>query len=757
MAERTTPKKATRPASGKKVRKRRSRGRRITVATLKTLLIVMCLGLIAGTGVAVYGYQTTDLPDPNADFQTQTSFVYYNDGKSQLGSFAVQNRTPIDYDKMPQSIKDAVVAAENRTFFEDKGISIRGIVRSVITIARGGELQGGSTITQQYIKILYLQSERTLARKYKELFLAIKLSREVPKEKVLEGYLNTIYFGRGAYGIQAASKAYFNTDASKLTVPQAAVLASVLNNPNLFDPSEDASNAARLLDRYRYVIDGMADAGAISAADQAEYRTALPEFPDVPINSRFGGPKGFLLKMVSDELAAEGFSAQDINGGGLRVTTTFDKTAQAAAVEAAQKNTSQAAIAADQKASNLHAAVASIDNETGGVLALYGGPDFVKNGRNWATTPRSTASTFKAFALAAGLKDGFSLYSTFQGNTFTPPGDTETVRNENRYQYGRVNLIKATADSINTAFVDMTTQMDDGPAKVADMAVAAGAPRRDDDGWYEGSRIALGTAEVSPLDQAAAYSTFARDGESIARHVVAKVTDADGKTLYTADPETKRVIDSDVSRDVTYALSDVVEEGTGRSVQTVNRPVAGKTGTAGIADDIVSAWFVAYTKQMTTAVMYVAGDAGTGDLDPYARPGDSTFFGGTYPAQTWADYTSAASEGMPVETFDPPAYVNRDKAPSRPPQTQAPTTQAPTTQAPTTQAPTTQPPSSAPPSSQPPASSQPPTSQPPTSQPPSSQAPPSSPPSTRPPATSQAPSVNPPSGSSSGQGDGGGG
>ena len=327
---------------------------------------------------------------------------------------------------------------------------------------------------------------------------------------------------------------------------------------------------------------------------------------------------------------------------------------------AAQKYTRESAKAADEKASNLHAAVASVDVDTGEVLALYGGPDYVKNSRNWATTPRPTASTFKTYALAAGLEDGYSLYSRFNGNTFTPPGDSTPVRNEFSNQYGSaVPLLRATAQSINTAFVDLVTSMDNGAKKTMDMAEAVGAPKGA--GWDDNSRLPLGTAEVSPLAQASAYATFANDGVRVPEHVVREVRSRDGKVLYKAAPEEKRAVSEEIAADVNFALSSVVDGGTGRAAQSLDRPVAGKTGTKDREDDIVSAWFVGYTKQISTAVMYVAGKGGNDDLDPYARPGDSTFFGGTYPALTWADYMAVATEGQPVEDFGGPAYVNRDK------------------------------------------------------------------------------------------------
>ncbi len=692
----------------------RTPAQRWTLRILKAIGIVTALGLVSGVAIVFIGYTTTRRPDPNADFQTATTGVYYNDGTTRLGSFAVQNRQPLTFDQMPETMKQAIVAAENRTFWTDKGISIRGMIRAAWAIVRGKDLQGGSTITQQYIKILYLNSERTVTRKFREIFLASKMNKELTKEQILEGYLNTIYFGHGAYGVQAASRAYFKIPASELNVPQAAFLATVVNSPTLFDP-EDPDNHQRILDRYHYVIQSMLEMGYLTQPQADKYGQQLPRFPEVATSDRYGGPKGFLLKMVERELTQAGFEGSQISGGGLKIITTFDKKSQDAAVAAAQKYTKEAASAADQKASKLHAAVASVDVATGEVIALYGGPDYVKNSRNWATTPRPTASTFKTYAVAAGLKDGFSLFSRFNGNTFTPPGDSTPIRNEFRNQYGSaVTLLRATALSINTAFVDLTGKMDNGPKKIMEMAEAAGAPRGP--GWDANSRVPLGTAEVSPLAQASAYATFANDGVAVPDHVVREVRDADGKVVYKAAFPEKRAVSSDIAHDVTYALTSVIDGGTGRAAQSLNRPVAGKTGTKDREDDIVSAWFVAYTQQISTAVMYVAGDGGNDDLDPYARPGDSTFFGGTYPALTWADYMAVATEGQPVEEFPEPAYVNRDSAPepteqseptTEPTRTAEPTeTAEPTPTATATKTPTTEPTddesSTAPPTTEPP-------------------------------------------------------
>ncbi|MDO5683790.1 MAG: transglycosylase domain-containing protein, partial [Propionibacteriaceae bacterium] len=689
MAERSeqdepTNKVATRSRSKSATTKRKSGGKRKDVGPVrlwavriaKGTAVAVLLAMIAGVvGIGVI-YSTTEIPDPNADFQANTSFVTYADG-SPMGNFAIQNRQSIPYDKMPQTMKDAAIAAENRTFWSDRGISVTGMLRAAFTIARGGEMQGGSTITQQYIKILYLNSERTFERKFKELFLAVKMGRETSKEQILEGYLNTIYFGRGAYGIEAASKAYFNVNAEQLTIPQAAFLATVLNNPGAFNPS-DPDNHDRIMARYGYVLDGMAEMGTISREQQAEYAKELPTFPEVPLNRRYSGPNGYLMKMVENELGARGFSETQISGGGLKIVTTIDPTAQKAAVATAQKYTEMSAENAPtpQDPKNLHVAIASIDNATGELMAVYGGPDFVANNRNWATTPRQSASAFKTFALAAGLRDGFNLYNTFSGNTFTPRGDRDISRNQNGAQYGAaVNLIEATAKSINTAFVDMTVQMKDGGEKIAQAAEDAGVPRGA--GWdTKTSRIALGIAEVSPVHMAAGYSTFANNGRAIPPHIVREVLDAEGRQIYLADTQGRQAFEPGVARDVTYAMRNVVEGGTGSRVATLGRPIAGKTGTAGYEGDIISAWFVAYTKQISTSVMFVAGDDGMGGLHAYRRPGDSTFFGGTYPAMVWAEYMETATKGQPIQQFDGPAFVNRNtsRQTQRPQATQAPTT-----------------------------------------------------------------------------------
>ena len=636
-------------------RHRRGRHGKLKKFLWGRLVTLLSLAIIAVIGVFV-AYERTELPDPNHDFQTNTSFIYYRDG-SRLGSFSVQNRQSIPYESMPKDLRNAVVSAENRTFWTDPGISVKGMVRAAWAIARGGEMQRGSTITQQYIKVLYLSQERTMSRKFKELLLAVKMGKEVSKQDILAGYLNTIYFGRGAYGAQAAAKAFFYTDASKLTLSQSAVLAAVLNSPANFDPNGGVAARERLLQRYRYVLDGMLEAGNITPAQHDEAYRQLPKFPKVPDYNRWAGTDGYLMKMVHDELIARGFSAQQIKGGGLTVMTTLARNAQKAAVAAGQKYKRIAGRNAGSKgAENLHPALASVDVKTGGVLAIYGGDDYISNTRNWARTPRPSASTFKTYAAVAGMRHGFSLRSRLEGDAFTPDGDTTEVRNENNRNYGTVSMRRAIAKSINTAFVDMVSRMKDGPKDVVQAANAAGVPKGT--GWDLNNRIALGTAEVSPLAQAGGYATIANDGKKATPHVVGKVVDQSGKVVYQAPKPSKQTIEADISHDVSYALQSVVEEGTGRIVADFDHHVAGKTGTSGVGDGVTAAWFVAYTKQISTAVMFVAGDSGNENLDPYAREGATGFHGGDYPARTWRDYMETAMKGMPDESFADPDWVN---------------------------------------------------------------------------------------------------
>jgi membrane peptidoglycan carboxypeptidase len=620
-------------------------------------LIGGVVGALLMVAIFYVAYRATDIPSPNSAYQAQTTNVYYAGGKSKIGRFATQNRESIPLAEVPKVMQDAVVAAEDRTFWTNKGIDPKGIIRAAFSNAKGGATQGASTITQQYVKILYLNQERTIKRKIKEAFLSLKIQQQQSKSQILEGYLNTIYFGRGAYGVQAAANAYFGIPAKELNASQSAMLAAVLNSPNYLSPDRSDASREALLNRYDYVVSGMKSMGAIPSSEADKIAGKLPDIKKPTTSNLYGGQKGFMLDLVKKELLRLGFTEEEIEAGGLKVTTTFTKKAMDAAQQAVAEQRPQGF--SDK---TLHAAVASVDVKTGALLGFYGGQDYLKSQLNWATAADSPGSAFKPFAVAAGIKDGFSLKDTFQGNSpYTFP-DGSTVVNEGEgggTDYGaKVSLLTATQKSINTAFIDMTESMDNGPQKIRDMAVAMGIPDRPS--LEANAGISLGSAPESPVDMANAYATIANGGVRHGWFVVSKVVRAsNGEVLYSAPRKTDRAVSEDIAADTSYAMQQVVKGGTGAKAQRIGRPAAGKTGTA--TDDkgnVITSWFVGFTPQVSTAVMYVRGN-GRKPLDGWLP----SYFGADYPTATWAAAMSAIMDGLPVEDFPPPANLD-GKAPS---------------------------------------------------------------------------------------------
>jgi membrane peptidoglycan carboxypeptidase len=677
--------RATRRADRKQPVHGWKRVRRVTGKIAKWGLITGLVMAIALVTTIYVMYRRTTIPNPNKAFQANTSYVYYSDGKHKIGSFSLQNRQSIPLAKVPKRVQDAVISAENRTFWSDKGIDPKSIVRAALNdLHSSGDLQGASTITQQYVKVLYLTQQRTYKRKIKELFLAVKLENTLSKRQILEGYLNTIYFGRGAYGIQAAAQAYFGKSASQLNVAQGAVLASVINAPTALDPAVRRSNRVALRGRYRYVIDGMVKMGSIEQVRARKIERRLPRLRKYVVTSDKVGQRGFMLELVERQLRALGFSEEAIYGGGLKIVTTFSYHDQQVAVASVNQ-------VAPKRLKGLHVALTSIDPKTGALRAMYGGRKYP--GINWALYGAQPGSTFKAFALAAGLKDGFTLYDTFNGSPFDLPNG-EHIENEGEnggQSLGPITLLKATQNSVNTAYVDMTTKMKgDGPQNVRNALAAAGIPVN---GIQPVANIALGTQVVPEIKMAEGYATFANNGVHNNWYVIQSVSDRSG-TRYEHKAHPTRAFREAVTSNVTYALQQVVNSGTGRNALGVGRPAAGKTGTATACSNpsctvqhVSSSWFIGYTPQLVTAVMYVRG-RGNEDLDGYLQP---SFYGGTLPTLTWTAYMKAALEGAPVLGFDPPAHLSGTQKPTptyTPPTSKAtPTPTTPTT--PTTTAPPT--------------------------------------------------------------------
>ena len=618
----------------------------LTVAALASILVLM--------GVFYFTYKNTEIPDPNAAFEAQSTYVTYSGAKSRIGQFADQNRESVALADIPQSMQNAVIAAEDRTFYTNSGIDPKGIVRAAFSNAKGNATQGASTITQQYVKILYLSQERTLSRKVKEAFLSLKVQQEQSKSQILEGYLNTIYFGRGAYGVQAAADAYFGKSAGKLTVNESAMLAAILNSPSYLSPDRGAAGRQDLVERYDYVLRGMVSMGNVDSTEADRYYGKLPELAKAKSSNQLGGQRGFMLAMVKAELQAKGFDENAIDTGGLRVETTFTRKAMKAA---------EAGVLGERPPGlkRLHVAAATVDVKTGALLGFYGGQSYLDSQLNWARLGGSPGSAFKPFALAAALKSGFSLRDTFEGNSpyeyQEGGGDVVNEGPGDGNDYGsRISLTTATEQSVNTAYANLTDSIPDGPKKIMAMAIALGIPRNTA-GLEPNRAIALGSATISPINMANAYSTIANGGKHHDWYVVKKVTRAsDDKVLYKASKKTNRVLPQDMSDDVNYALQQVVKNGTGRNALALNRPAGGKTGTATNAKgNVSSSWFVGFTPQVATAVMYVRG-RGNEALDGFLP----SYFGANYPTYTWRAIMGAVLEGEPTEDLPDAANVDGD-------------------------------------------------------------------------------------------------
>ena len=646
------------------------------VGTLKWGSIAAAVLFVLGVVGVVVAYNQIAIPQPNDLADKQVSIVYYSDGKTELDRIAVQdgNRESVKLDKVPKPVQEAHIAAEDRTFYQNNGISVGGILRAVKTTVTGEAQVGGSTITQQYVKNYFLTQDRTLSRKAKEILIAVKIDGQLSKAEILEKYLNTIYYGRGAYGIQSAAKAYFGKDVSKLTVAEGAVLASVINAPSLYDPANGERAEANLTKRYGYVLDGMVAEGWLSAATRAKY-DALPKIQAYKGNKFSAGPNGFITAQVKRELLSTGLSEQDIDNGGLRIVTTIDKKAQAAAVNAMKDNLPK----------KVTGGLVALKPGDGAVVAMYGGPDYAKNQFNTSTQAiMQGASNFKPFAVLAAVRDGISTKTKFDGDSPQEIGDTR-ITNFGERSYGMVDMRRMIGRSINTAFVNLNNEIT--PALTRQAAIDAGIPEKTP-GLDETLTNVLGTASPHVIDMASAYSTIASQGVRSKPYFVQKVTSTTGDFSYEAKPQTRRAFDKDVTADVTDAMTYTVKDGgTATKLQRLDRPVAGKTGTSSYAKSI---WFSGFVPQLAVSIGMYKPDADGNPLT-LTDAEDTNLTGGTIPADVFYDFMKAALENVEVQDFPERAGVGDDKIPTPtttftpPPTTEAPTT----TEEPTTEPPTT--------------------------------------------------------------------
>ena len=647
----TGPETPTQPTGRRGVRERwqaMSRRRRVLAMAALAGPLLLVLGLLTVV------YFATTVPLPENVGNAQISVITYSGG-GEFARVGAENRKDVPLSKVSKAAQHAVLAAENRDFYSDPGISLKGIVRAAWANVRGRSIsQGASTITQQYAKNAYLSQERTFSRKMQEVVLAVKLDRSYSKDQVLEFYLNTVYFGRGAYGIEVAAETYFGKHASELTAGEGAVLAALLRSPATYDP---ARNPERAKERWAYVLRGMASKGWLEGAPDAQAYPAVR--PRSTRGNALAGQRGYLVQQVLDELERAGVSEAQINAAGLRIETTLDKEAQAAAVSALQQTTGAAA------PPGVHRALVAVEPGTGRIRAEYAGDDYVQRPFNDATQGIAQAgSSFKPYVLAAALANGISLKSTFDGRSPQTFGDYP-VRNYgpgSGEQFGVIDLVEATAHSVNTIYVPLGEQA--GLGEVADTAAALGI-RADMRKERALPSISLGVTAVHPIDQAAAYATLAARGVYGAPYIVERVTDRDGNVVYAAEPKTRRVLPEPVVDDVTFALQAVVQRGTGTRAQLDGRPAAGKTGTT---TGNTAAWFVGYTPQLATAVGLFSDRQ---DVPLREIAGVPEVTGGTLPARTWKRFMEVALEGQPVRRFPPPAYVGGAPSPSASPTTTA--------------------------------------------------------------------------------------
>jgi penicillin-binding protein 1A len=635
-------------------------------------------GLVVVAGASGIGAVAFNLELPPEEALLQTSFVCAADvaegcgPENAIATFsAEEDRTNVGLDEVPAVLEEAVLATEDQDYYEHGGIDPVGITRALYNDIRGvGATQGGSTITQQYVKNVYLSSERSIVRKVKEAVLAVKLERELEKAEILERYLNTIYFGRGAYGVDAAARAYYGKDVEDVGLLEASYLAGLIRSPGGADALENPEEATR---RRLTVLNAMRSEGHITAEEHAEMEVTPIETGVVEPRDRRGlgrvegntpdndiGTKYF-VEAVRRQIA-EQYGEDVLYGGGLRIYTTIDFDLQRAAWDAVTSTLDQP--------TDPDAALVAVD-EYGYVKAMVGGRDFERDEVNLALgsaaggSGRGAGSSFKPFVLAEAIRQDISLNSMFEAPaqiTFDDvqgekPGEPWKVSNYGGTEQGVLDIVDATRVSSNTAYAQLMLEV--GPANVAALANRLGVSAE----LPVVPSLVLGSGDVSPLDMAVGYSTFANRGVHNDPILVTKIEqvddDGDVEVLDQAVPTGERVLTEEQADLVTYCLREVVQGGTGESAD-FGKPAAGKTGTT---QDNKDAWFVGYTPELTAAVWLgyahpgPDGSVPTMDEDsPVSQSrGLNGVTGGSLPAEVWRKFMAAASAGVDTGTFVRPS------------------------------------------------------------------------------------------------------
>ncbi|MEU4149902.1 transglycosylase domain-containing protein [Streptomyces sp. NPDC026659] len=690
---------------------------------------------VLGIGAFVALYLSVDIPEGNVAARQQSNIYKYSDGKVIARSGKV-NREIVDLSKVPRKVQLDFVAAENKSFYTDPGVDLKGTARGIINTLAGRGKQGGSTITQQYVKNYYLSQDQTVTRKLNELVISLKVEREKSKNDILAGYINTSYYGRNAYGIQAAAQAYYRVDAQKLTVAQGAYLAALLQAPSQYDWSAATPTGRRLVtDRWNYVLNNMVKQGWLDKTERDSLKFPYPKDPKPAPG--LDGQTGYLVDLANQQLERqlmkqEGLTASQaenaVIGKGWTITLNVDRKKQAALEKAVKTQLTSKLDPKTRKVDgDIQAGAVSVDPKTGHVLALYGGQDLFTHWTNNATRPDyQPASTFKPVILAAALEqsattqDGrpINANTVYDGTSRHPVTDHGTEvgfapPNEDDADYGRITVQQAMNKSVNSVFAQMG--VDVGMSKVMATAKQLGM---DTDGMQAVPAQTLGSMGASPLEMAGMYATLDNHGRKVTPTLI-KSAESEGRSVQMPDPIGGQVISRNAADTVSSVLTGVVDDGTARQ-SVANNPlrngqqVAGKTGTS---DENRSAWFTGYTPDLVTSVglfgenpktgAHVSMTGATGLL-----PAPGRINGGGYPAQIWAAYTFGVTGKVPFElettqgaavapTDTPTVSETPSESPSESPsssptESETPTTEPPTSETPTeteTRTPTTPPPS----------------------------------------------------------------
>jgi membrane peptidoglycan carboxypeptidase len=605
--------------------------------------LLFLLGFLFVTALAGFAYLLLLAPLPPPTVQGQTTFITDASGNRLATIDNGQNRIPVSLKKVPPVVVRAILDTEDHAYYRHGALDPIGILRAAWSDVKGGSLQGGSTIAQQYVKQVYVGTQRTFLRKLREAAAAVRLERQLSKDQILERYLNTIYFGRGAYGIEAASEVYFGKDVSKLGLREGAYLAGLIRSP----VTADATTAPATADRRRNItLDEMVRYHDITTARRAQVEAQ-------PVASYVINPKQEAPQVVDTQVGTQyfvdyvrrvliqRFGLATVEAGGLRVKTTLNLHTQQQAYDA---------VYGYLRPSDPAGALVSVD-QNGNVVAMVGGRDYSQSQVNLATgtagggSGRQAGSTFKLFALATAVHDGYSLDSAFPA-----PARLVLAKADNGKDYvvnnfqgesfpNRINLIQATAESVNTVYVQLEEQL--GVDRLATTAHELGVQSR----LPTGPSFVLGAADVSVLEMAGAYSAVADGGVRVTPRVIEQVTTSDGRVLWDDEPARARVLTSPDVAQIDYALRQVVQHGTGTGAQIPGHEVAGKTGTTNNYND---AWFIGYTPTLTTAVWmgYAAGDSHQ-MLNVRGGP----VAGGTLPATIFNRFMSQALAGTDSGTF----------------------------------------------------------------------------------------------------------